>query len=217
MTTTGAGTGVPASRRPAIADAAITIIARDGLRSLTHRAVDRELELPAGSTSYYARTRRQLIQAVVHRLADRTRNDLQTAAPSASAPVPSSVAELATDLAALLDQLAVRGDDHLVRFALAVDLTDDRELHDLVTSGSPVRQQMLARAEATLGGLGVADPAGSAPGLIALVDGLLWDRLAGSGRDPRHRPDAARVLAAYLTGLPRASTAAAPGPPEPGA
>ena len=196
--------GVAAGRRPAIADAAITVIARDGLRSLTHRAVDRELGLPAGSTSYYARTRRQLIQAVVHRLAERTTDDLQTAAPLLIKPSgPPRVAELALALAALLDRLELRGDDHLARYALAVELTDDPELHDLVTSGSPIRAQMLSRAEVTLGRLGVADPAGSASGLITVVDGLLYDRLAGSGRDHRHRPDATRVLAAYLTGLPR--------------
>ena len=198
---------LPGDRRTAIADGAIVIIARDGLRSLTHRAIDRELELPAGSTSYYARTRRQLIQAVVQRLADRTTQDLQPPTPSPADRPPPSVQEVSAALAGLLDRLERRSDDHLARYALAVDLTGDPELHDLVTSGSPIRTQMLARAQATLGLLGVADPAAQAPGLIAVVDGLLFDRLAGSGRDPEQRADASAILAAYLSGLPRASTA----------
>jgi DNA-binding transcriptional regulator YbjK len=46
------------SRRALIADAAISTLARDGMRGLTHRAVDRTAGLPEGSASYYFRTRR---------------------------------------------------------------------------------------------------------------------------------------------------------------
>ena len=63
-------------RREAMADAAIAVIARDGVRALTHRALDRELDLPPGSTSYYLRTRRDLLRATVDRLAQRTVADL---------------------------------------------------------------------------------------------------------------------------------------------
>ena len=41
------------SRRALIADAAISTLARDGMRGLTHRAVDRAAGLPEGSASYY--------------------------------------------------------------------------------------------------------------------------------------------------------------------
>ena len=55
-------------RRTAIADAAIRLVATRGVRGLTHRAVDAELGLPAGSTSYYLRTRQALLAACVERL-----------------------------------------------------------------------------------------------------------------------------------------------------
>ncbi|GAA1436845.1 TetR/AcrR family transcriptional regulator [Microlunatus lacustris] len=203
--TTPARPPVTGDRRLAMAEAAITIIARDGLRALTHRAVDRELDLPAGSTSYYLRTRRLLVEAVVRRLAERTTSDVSAAPAPAAAARPPSVEELSQALAALLDRLALRRDDHLVRWALAVDLTDDPELHAFLTSASPVRASLLTRAQALLEQLDVPDAAGQARGLVALVDGLLFDRLAGSSASGPPT-DAAAVLHAYLSGLPRAST-----------
>ena len=57
-------------RRVLIADAAIETLARAGSRGLTHRAVDRTAGLPLGSTSYYLRTRADLLRAAVDRLAE---------------------------------------------------------------------------------------------------------------------------------------------------
>ncbi|WP_458683822.1 TetR/AcrR family transcriptional regulator [Prescottella equi] len=58
------------TRRDDVADAAIRVIARSGLRGLTHRAVDTEVGLPAGSTSNCYRTRDALIEGAVRRMAD---------------------------------------------------------------------------------------------------------------------------------------------------
>jgi AcrR family transcriptional regulator len=190
-----------------MAEAAIAIVAREGLRALTHRAVDRELDLPAGSTSYYLRTHRQLVEAVVRRLAERTSSDVTAAEPPPAPPTGTpSVEELSQALAGLLDRLASRRDDHLVRWALAVDLTRDPELHAFLTSRSPVRAELLARGQDLLDRLGVEDPAGQAPGLVALVDGLLFDRLAGSSAAGGVPADAVTVLRSYLQGLPRATS-----------
>ncbi|MBL7255467.1 TetR/AcrR family transcriptional regulator [Paractinoplanes lichenicola] len=167
-------------RRAAIGDAAVALVAEQGLRALTHRAIDRALELPAGSTSYYARTRRQLIELMVQRLAGRTVTDM--------APVAGP--------AELLDRLAERAADHRVRYALMVDLAGDPALHPLLTTGSPARAAFLTAAESTLAAAGVSDPERHAPGLIALVDGLLFDRVAGSRVE-----NAGEVIKAYLRGV----------------
>jgi DNA-binding transcriptional regulator YbjK len=45
-------------RRTIIADTAMTTVAAAGLRGLTHRAIDTEAGLAAGSTSYYFRASR---------------------------------------------------------------------------------------------------------------------------------------------------------------
>ncbi|WP_432563011.1 TetR/AcrR family transcriptional regulator [Kineococcus sp. SYSU DK003] len=203
----------PDGRRAAIADAAIEIIARQGLRALTHRAVDRKLGLPDGSTSYYTRTRRDLLDLIVRRLAGRTRDEL----PPTSDPIPANATTL-TNITApatvtaeqavqallqFLQQLSLRPDDHLARFALAIDLVNDPELHPLITHHSPVRQQALAAARSLLTQLGARDPAGCAPALVAVVDGLLFDHLIGSGSSDTAWRTAQTTLTAFVAGLSR--------------
>ncbi|MGC0417584.1 TetR/AcrR family transcriptional regulator [Embleya sp. AB8] len=58
-------------RRTLMLDAAIQVIATQGLRGLTHRAVQEEAGLPNGSVTYYFKTRDQLILAVIDRMATR--------------------------------------------------------------------------------------------------------------------------------------------------
>src|SRR5690348_14646381 len=65
-----------ADRKTLIADAAIDVLGRDGLRALTHRAVDARAGLPQGTCSYHHRTRRSLLAAVLNRIADLDRADL---------------------------------------------------------------------------------------------------------------------------------------------
>jgi DNA-binding transcriptional regulator YbjK len=189
---------VSETRRPDIADAAIRVIARDGLRALTHRAVDRELGIAIGSTSYYARTRRDLLEMVVRRLSERTQEEVgRTAPPPARTPH-----ELALVLAAVTEQVVSRTADSRARLALAVDLVGDPELHALMTDEAPVRDRLLSGARAGLEALGVDEPEAHALDLLTILDGLVYHRLAGPGvRGPR--ADAERLLTAYLTGLPR--------------
>ncbi|MFD3538137.1 TetR/AcrR family transcriptional regulator [Streptomyces sp. NPDC058662] len=76
----------PADRRTLIADTAIALVASSGLRGLTHRAVDGAAALPAGSTSYYFRTRTALIGACYQRLAELDLADFDDGAGSGSVP-----------------------------------------------------------------------------------------------------------------------------------
>ena len=121
----------------------------------------------------------------------------------AAADAGDATAAAARTLAALPDRLAARPADHRARYALAVDLVGDPELHAYLTSASPLRAGFLAAAGAALTTLGVADPERHAPALVALTDGLLFDRVAGAGVDPAARPDAYATIDAVLRGLPR--------------
>lgn len=69
MASTPTGTPRNPARRPLLADAAITILARDGGRGLTHRAVDREAGVPEGTTKNYHPTRHAILEAAAHRMA----------------------------------------------------------------------------------------------------------------------------------------------------
>ncbi|MFJ6533233.1 TetR/AcrR family transcriptional regulator [Microbacterium sp. NPDC091662] len=78
------------SRRRAIADAGLAVLAREGSRGLTHRAVDLAAQVPTGTTSNYFRSRDALIEGLVERIGERlapTQDDLErraTAAPGAA-------------------------------------------------------------------------------------------------------------------------------------
>jgi DNA-binding transcriptional regulator YbjK len=73
-------------RRRALADAGLAVIARDGSRGLTHRAVDLEAAVPTGTTSNYFRSRAELIAGLVERIGERlapSPQDLERRAPAA--------------------------------------------------------------------------------------------------------------------------------------
>lgn len=58
-------------RRSALADAGIRVLAEEGARGLTHRAVDAAAGTPRGTASNYFPTRDDLISALVDRIGER--------------------------------------------------------------------------------------------------------------------------------------------------
>ena len=66
------------SRREVLADAGIAVLAREGSRGLTHRAVDRESGLPTGTASNYFRSRAELVEGLLQRIVDRLMPDAAT-------------------------------------------------------------------------------------------------------------------------------------------
>lgn len=76
-------------RRRTIADAGLAVLARDGSRGLTHRAVDVVAGVPTGTTSNYFRSRDALIEGLVERIGERlgpTPADLERRASGAPGP-----------------------------------------------------------------------------------------------------------------------------------
>lgn len=188
-------------RRDLIADAAISTVASAGLRGLTHRAVDTAAGLPAGSTSYYFRTRSALISACYLRLAALSVADVDRWQAEHGAPDPDSAAEA---LAALLHHwLTAARDRQLARFELSLEATRRPELRaDLETAGLAAR----SRATTLLASLGAPRPEQAAELLVAWTDGLLYDRLAGAPAASRPASDVTeltsvvrRMLAAVLS------------------
>lgn len=59
------------TRRRIIADAGLTVLATDGSRGLTHRAVDIVAGVPVGTTSNYFRSREALVAGLVDRIGER--------------------------------------------------------------------------------------------------------------------------------------------------
>lgn len=87
------------SRRRIIADAGLSVLARDGGRGLTHRAVDVEARVPTGTTSNYFRSRDALIEGLVERIGERlapSEEDLQRRA--SDTPGPALFADYLRDI-----------------------------------------------------------------------------------------------------------------------
>ncbi|MFS2279496.1 TetR/AcrR family transcriptional regulator [Microbacterium sp. OR21] len=74
------------ARRSALADAGITVLAREGSRGLTHRAIDAEAGVPLGTTSNYFRSRELLIAGLVERIGIRLAPTAEDLAARESAP-----------------------------------------------------------------------------------------------------------------------------------
>ncbi|MFD0556895.1 TetR family transcriptional regulator [Stackebrandtia endophytica] len=185
------------SRREAIAVAAVELVAEGGSHALTHRRIDRRLGLPEGTTSNYARNRRDLVRMVVDRVADvaEIRGDGDRAPQ-----LPQTVSEAVDQLLPAFEATVSRGTDTRARMALSIDCWQDEELHTLLTTDSPVREKLLDEATRMLISLGVPDPEQRAGDFIAVMNGLLYDRLIGHG--VRGTPaDAANILRAWLTGI----------------
>jgi DNA-binding transcriptional regulator YbjK len=53
------------ARRGELGDAAVTVLAREGARGLTHRAIDRAAEVPTGTTSNYFPDREAIIAVIL--------------------------------------------------------------------------------------------------------------------------------------------------------
>jgi DNA-binding transcriptional regulator YbjK len=84
------------SRRELLLDAAIRVLGERGVRAVTHRAVDAEAGVGAGSTANYFATRDALFAGIVERFAQRERANFEEVAARVSS---SSPAELGRALA----------------------------------------------------------------------------------------------------------------------
>ncbi|MGH8876288.1 MAG: TetR/AcrR family transcriptional regulator [Stackebrandtia sp.] len=152
-------------RRDQLADAAMRVLAADGTRGLTHRAVDTEGGVPSGTTSRYFPTRDALLQAV----ADRTRQ-LQLAAIERLAPGPGDPARLPEAIARnFREVLAARPDHPMVLFELLLEGSRRPELR------SALAEAARARTAATLricGDAGVKLSESDAKLLLMMAEGV---------------------------------------------
>lgn len=72
------------ARRAALTDAGIRVLAEEGARGLTHRAVDAAAGVPRGTSSNYFASRDELVAALVARIEERLTPDPEQLAPLAS-------------------------------------------------------------------------------------------------------------------------------------
>ncbi|TQF68477.1 TetR family transcriptional regulator [Rhodococcus spelaei] len=164
------------SRRQQICEAALDLAASGGNRAVTHHAVDDRLAIARGSTSYYYRTRQDLLEAAITHLTEASRAAFHSALEShtrGADPVATAAELMAHQLDLLL---ADRRRDALARYALAADAAHD----DLLRRALAGCLFSLPAARVLLASLGATDPPAAAQDLISLLEGLLFDRTHGA-------------------------------------
>lgn len=180
-------------RRAAIADAAIHLVATRGLRGLTHRAVDAEAGLPPGSTSYYLRTRDALLMACVKRMLDRNL--------AARDELPADVDPEDLLVGAVMNLVRHRHDDLVARYELSLEASRRPALRATVTEAG---RQLRDGLGELLTALGIDDAEALAWPVAAIMDGLMYDRVAGAGTSQspaEFEAGVRRTLRAVLSGL----------------
>ncbi|MFF1509746.1 TetR/AcrR family transcriptional regulator [Streptomyces sp. NPDC058326] len=189
-------------RREAIAESGIRIIAREGVRALTHRAVDREAGIPQGSTSHHARTRLALVELIVDALAARSKADAEELADSLNTTFEREhrlgVEELAALIAGLAETLALRRYDMRARYALILELDDAPHLRAKLTADSEVYAITQKLTASALNRAGLPNSDARVEELIALTDSLVFHRTAIN-----ETVSLQTILAAYLRGIAR--------------
>jgi DNA-binding transcriptional regulator YbjK len=163
-----------ASRRERLLDAAITILASRGARDLTHRAVDREAGLPAGSASNVFRTRAALIDGVLDHLIDQELGSL----PALGSELGNAVVDeqFLTGLGALAITHALGPGRRrtLARRALFLEASQDPAASQRLAAASQSWWETIA---ALLRTAGAPEPERRSRWLLAYIDGLITDQL----------------------------------------
>ena len=183
-------------RRTHIARTALHVLATAGGRGLTHRAVDAAAEVPAGSTSYYFRTRAALLNACLEDLVEQDLAELDVMQPLLTADEPEVLAGAIADM--VLHGLTAGRERHLARYELSLESLRRPEVAEVLQSGGRL---IRGRVAEVLAGLGAPGAEGRADWLVACIDGVLYDRLVGANRDARTSREELLVMARRLTDL----------------
>ena len=166
----------PEGRATEAVDAAIKILGTHGARALTHRAVDRELGAPEGSTSNYFRTRHALLEAVFKQICALDALFIERLAEISTGLEPGieSVVQLVTTA---VDNWVVEPlyrQRQRARIEIYLISSGDDELAGVV---SAFRDEFRRRLAEVFAHLGVNVDQGGMRLVISLADGMILDEL----------------------------------------
>ena len=167
-------------RRRDILTAATTVLARQGNRGLTHRAVDREAGIPEGSSSAYFRTRDALLGALGDFVADRMAVDVE-ALGVRLAGCPGDHERAVAEVSRLFSRWLDEPDLLTARLELTVAATRDPGLAARFTQWRDDLVAMVREVLATAG----KDGGATADALVAALDGVLLASLLQPARRRR--------------------------------
>ncbi|HEY0952991.1 hypothetical protein [Nocardioides sp.] len=167
-------------RRRQLLDAALHVIADEGLRGLTHRAVDRRAGLPEGTCSAYLRTRSALQCALTEYVASALLADVDRLAEQLRLECEGEQESVDAALALFLRWLDQR-ELLVARLELSMAATRDPALAAMLADQ---RSRLVTVVEGIMTTTGKADVRERAETLVASYDGVL---LAALLRAPSER------------------------------
>jgi DNA-binding transcriptional regulator YbjK len=160
-------------RRTVLLDAALEIVGTQGMRALTHRAVDAAAGVPPGSTSNHFRTREALVLGIVERFIVRER----AMATGPRDHVEATADGLATAFGRFVDRAL--GPDRAVTLARYAILVETAQHPDLLREGmAPGADRVDTWALDLITRAGSPDPARDLGVLGNYVTGLVLHELA---------------------------------------
>ena len=148
--------------------------------------------MPLGSTSYYFRTRDELVTACVRRLVALDLEELAAAGIADRRMTADTLADLGADL--MWQWITVDAHRHLARYELLLHARRRPELAvELHAAGDRLRAAMAT----VLATQGSRDPAATALWFVGCIDGVVLDQLTGPADRRMSRQDL-RAFAAIL-------------------
>lgn len=164
----------PAQRSVMIGVAAMEVLATNGSRGFNHRAVDRLLGWPEGTTSRYHRTSDSLMNAAVGRLVEVEAAHLEGWQEDIAGQLEITRADVARILHKTYQEWIGGGNRQVARYELSLVGRRRPAVHDAIIAG---RRRLNASVERLLEALGCqhADAHGTA--VVSLLDGMCHDHL----------------------------------------
>ncbi|MET8339117.1 TetR family transcriptional regulator [Streptosporangium canum] len=153
-------------RRTALVDAAIEVLAREGARGLTFRAVDAEAGVPAGTASNYFASRDDLFTQAGGRIYERLQPDAPTMAKAADGAYDrAALTELMYEL---VGRIAAFRTGYLALLELRLEATRRPELRAVLT------ERVRADIDANLSNHAESRMPGDATSVLLLYLALNW-------------------------------------------
>ena len=160
------------ARRAALLDAAVEVIAEQGVAGATHRSIAARAGMSTSTTSYFFSSLDQLIAAALHVVGERIvqRVDAVTAQVAESELSPRESIDRFVD--AVMSEPEA---DTVAQFEIYLEC---RRRPHLQPTAHRIMASIERGAEASLQALGIADAGERAPMVVAMLDGLALHRHA---------------------------------------
>jgi DNA-binding transcriptional regulator YbjK len=155
-------------RHTALIEAAVRLLGRDGRQAVTHRAVAEEAGVPLGSTTYYFKSRDDLLAQALGHITDRVIEAVDETTERFTAA--ESAEELADALCEWLVEAVEPGRNRYVaEYELWLEAARRPELRDTARAWCAADRQSV---QAALARLGSEDPERDARIVVPAIDGF---------------------------------------------